>query len=613
VAQIVGLPKCSIAPAQQAVCEGLTATFTASSTGPSQGAPHTFSWVGPGNFTATGASITVGVAGIYTATIIDQFGCTSTCTAALIINPNPQCAIAPETAEVCAGGSATFTANVSGGTAPFAITWTGPGTFTATGPSISATVAGVYTATVIDSRGCSTSCQSTLNVNPIPSCVVAPASQEVCQGSTATFTVNVTGGTAPFTIEWTGPGNFSGSGPNIVAGVAGTYTANVTDSKGCVTSCSAQLIVNPVPACVIAPSTQEICLGAEATFTVSVTSGTPPFSIEWTGPSGFTATGPTITISDAVLEDSGSYVANVTDSKGCPTTCSAQLNVIPCGEEEIACRVTGGGVLVPGTVSLSCIPVETTLFPATTPNGLNIVKSTFGLQFGAPLAQHDCGEVLNNKCIRGTFSLVRHFGGTANPRDVFEVRTHGVQPKGVFDGLTCLCAGCCVDGVFIDPLVVNDICNPTNKICGPLPAPAPANMILVSGLATLTPEDDARGNRADKTEYVVFRMFLVDHSQPGGVKPGGAEEPASILCLQFWKTGIKQSRKPDFSVVAPDFRRAVAAANCAFLESLKNGIIPIGSLPDPEVAGVMASAQDCGPLSTGAIQLHKVTGAKCTE
>src|SRR5262245_59709242 len=198
---IVALPSCSVAPANQAVCAGGSATFTASSTGPAAGGPFTFSWTGPAGFTATGPTITINNAqaangGTYTATITDQFGCTSTCTATLVVNPNPTCTIAPATQAVCAGASATFTATVSSGTAPFTISWTGPNGFTATGPTITinnaqAANAGTYTANIVDANGCTGRCTAELIVNPNPTCTIAPASQAVCMCSTASFTDTV--------------------------------------------------------------------------------------------------------------------------------------------------------------------------------------------------------------------------------------------------------------------------------------------------------------------------------------------------------------------------------------------------------------------------------------
>src|SRR5439155_562685 len=84
-------PSCSIQPSNQTVCQGVSATFTA--TGSGQGAPFSFTWTGPNGFTASAGTITVRNAGTYTATVTDVHGCQSTCTAALAVNPNPTCEI----------------------------------------------------------------------------------------------------------------------------------------------------------------------------------------------------------------------------------------------------------------------------------------------------------------------------------------------------------------------------------------------------------------------------------------------------------------------------------------------------------------------------------------
>jgi hypothetical protein len=788
---IVALPSCVIAPASQEVCAGGSATFTASSTGPPAGAPHTFAWTGPGGFTATGPSITVTVGGTYTATIMDQFGCTSTCTAQLVVNPNPECAIAPTTRELCASGSASFTVNITGGTGPFIINWTGPAGFSATGPSITIPNAqeineGVYTANVTDAKGCVTSCNAALVVNPNPTCVVSPATQTTCVGGSATFTVTVTGGTSPFTITWSGPSGFTASGPtatvnNAQTANAGTYTASVVDAKGCSTSCQAALVVEacvpdvevtkevacflgngqcgtfgkvatgvstppdcpafcyritvrnadddvditqltvndtsfgnlsaqfasalplvPGESVSIELAAHEVCsdtrntvtvegrsaqgladvdtdfadvrvlrIAAQCVFTlfssldqdgqpndnsVSLPEGSVDVPIAFhitlrnTGnaairvtqldtalPHGLTlpivlAVNETRNIDGEVLvscpgasfsfraladaDDSGGAFCVFNDqgqraataTEVCPATVTCLV------APAITCRTTGGGVLLPGTSDESCITVETTIFPLTSPSGLTIKKITHGGQTGAPFSQEDCGEILGNPCIRGNWSHQRHWEGTGNPRDIIDANFHTASPKSPFDSLMCACLGCCdpETGAFITPIVVGELCNPDDhKVCGPQPRPAPANAIIMSGIGRLTPEDDIRGPRADRTEYVVFRIYIEDRSEPGGFHPNGAVEPADIYCFQAWRTGIKASKKPDFSTVSPDFRRALGAANCAFLRDLQNGVKPIGSLPDPEVAGVMADIVDCGPLSTGNHQIHPSTGATC--
>jgi hypothetical protein len=306
----------------------------------------------------------------------------------------------------------------------------------------------------------------------------------------------------------------------------------------------------------------------------------------------------------------------ITDSSG-DNDCVCTIRC----ESPVTCRVTGGGVLLPGFVDQSCIEVNTTIFPFTSPDGLTIKKITHGGQLGAPFSQMDCGAILGNPCIRGQWSHTRHYEGKGNPRDVFDMNFHSQTPKGQYDSLSCACLGCCdpETGVFIPstlgPLIHKfQICNPDDhRMCGPQPRPAPANAIIWSGVGKVTPTDDVRGSRAAQAEWVVFRVYIEDRSEPGGGHPGGAIEPADIYCFQSWKTGIKVSKKPDFSAIAPAFRTALAAANCDFLAALESGALPIGSLPSPIVDGVTADIQDCGPMHDGNHQIHPSTSATCTE
>jgi hypothetical protein len=301
------------------------------------------------------------------------------------------------------------------------------------------------------------------------------------------------------------------------------------------------------------------------------------------------------------------------DSGPCPATVICQ--------QPVTCRVTGGGQLIPGFVDQSCIEVNTTIFPFTSPNGLTIKKITHGGQLGAPFSHMDCGTILGNPCIRGEWEHTRHYEGNGNPRDVFYMNFHSQTPKGQYDSLSCACLGCCdpKTGAFtppsLGPLIHKfQLCNPDDhKVCGPQPRPSPANAIIWSGIGKVTPTDDVHGSRAAQAEWVVFRVYIEDRSEPGGGHPGGAVEPADIYCFQAWKTGIKVSRKPDFSVIATAFRQALGEANCDFLEALESGTLPIGSLPSPTVGGVTADIQDCGPMHDGNHQIHPSTGATCTE
>jgi len=65
--------------------------------------------------------------------------------------------------------------------------------------------------------------------------------------------------------------------------------------------------------------------------------------------------------------------------------------------------------------------------------------------------------------------------------------------------------------------------------------------------------------------------------------------------------------------VAVDFRKALQADSCAFLDALSSGALPIGSLPSNTVDGDTADVHDCGPLHDGNQQIHPSTGATCNQ
>jgi uncharacterized repeat protein (TIGR01451 family) len=338
----------------------------------------------------------------------------------------------------------------------------------------------------------------------------------------------------------------------------------------------------------------------------------------------FCPTGANLTVTVQGTAVASTNVPCIYDSGGnAVTTATSECTACVRCEQAVTCRVTGGGELNFDVVDESCIPVRTTLFPTSGPGGLELDHISHGGQLGAPFSQMDCGAILGNPCIRGEWQHTRHYKGPGNKKDVVDMSAHSANPKGVFDSLSCACLGCCdpESGAFIPatvgPLIHKfQLCNPDDhKICGPQPRPSPANAIIFSGIAVLSGVDgtNAPGNVPSNKngEYVVFRVYIEDRSEPGGHFPKGATEPSDIYCFQAWRTGIAIAKKPNFNTVATAFRTALGEANCEFLNALSTGALPIGSLPPPLVLGVAADINDCGPLDRGNHQIHPSTGATC--
>jgi hypothetical protein len=229
----INISQPSVSVDSPTVCaSGLPATMTA--TVLNANAPLSFSWTGPGGFTATGNPISVTTPGTYNVTVTDANSCIGTGSGTLTVHESPTVSVNSPT--LCAG-SATMTATVSGGTGT--ITWTGPGGFTATGNPITVTTPGTYTVTVTDANGCTGSASGIATADTQPPSISCPANITVAATSPSGAVVNY--------VAPVGTDNCPGAVTTRTAGLASgstfpmgttTVTYQVTDSVNLMTSCS---------------------------------------------------------------------------------------------------------------------------------------------------------------------------------------------------------------------------------------------------------------------------------------------------------------------------------------------------------------------------------------
>src|ERR1041385_3467768 len=181
--------------------------------------------LGPTDVHVTSSSATVRL------TVTDSANCVKTNDVVLTVSAGMTASVTPASAQVCAGSSQSFTANVTGGSGTPTFSWTGPNGFTATTQTITVSVAGTYTVTITDASGCTTTSSATLTVNPKPQVTISGPS--ACAGAPATLTANVTGGSGTPTFSWTGPGGFTSTSQSISISTGGIYSVIVTDANSC--------------------------------------------------------------------------------------------------------------------------------------------------------------------------------------------------------------------------------------------------------------------------------------------------------------------------------------------------------------------------------------------
>ena len=170
-------------------------------------------------------------------------------------------------------------------------------------------------------------------VSPDPPSITSdPSSQTVCVGDAATFTVAASG-TDPLVYQWRKDGaDISGatsstySIASVQASDAGSYDVVVTNGCGSATSGAAALAVEVAPSITGDPSSDTVCTGDAASFTVAAT-GTAPLAYQWrkNGADIPGATSSTYSIASVQASDAGSYDAVVTNGCGSATSGAAAL------------------------------------------------------------------------------------------------------------------------------------------------------------------------------------------------------------------------------------------------------------------------------------------------
>jgi len=293
--------------------------------------PVSSSWNGPNGFSSTALNIDNLLSGLYTLTSVDANGCQHSTQITLLEPTTLATSFATSSFstghEVSCAGSAdgNIDLSISGGSAPFAITWTFPNGATDTNEDIAGLTAGTYDLLIRDALGCEVSSSVTLTAPAAISAASVVTSQYAggfqlsCSNSSDGSIAPVfTGGTAPYAVSWTGPNGFASSTSSINNVAAGVYSYLVTDANGCSfvdsTTLSAPAVINAsLTASTFAGGVNISCAGMDdGTLTSTPTGGAGAYTFNWSGPNGFTSTA-------AQLTDlaPGNYCVMVTDQNSC--------------------------------------------------------------------------------------------------------------------------------------------------------------------------------------------------------------------------------------------------------------------------------------------------------
>ncbi|MBA4239658.1 MAG: hypothetical protein C0448_02940 [Sphingobacteriaceae bacterium] len=310
--------------------------------------PYTYSWISSASTPSTSTSSTIGTLcpGVVTMTVTDSKTCTATYSANITQPPIITLTITHtdlNCGNVC-NGTASVTA--TGGTGPFAYSWSPSG---GTGAQATGLCAGDYTCTVTNNGDCVKTITVTVLAPPILS-VTPTQSNILCNAScTGSVNLNTSGGTPAYSYSWSPPAVSSTvTATNLCAGA---YTYTVTDALGCVTS-NTITITEPSATTLTIVKTDVTCNGAcDGTATANMSGGTGPYTYTWSpgNPAGqgtATITGlcpgaytvisrdanncqktETVSITQPVAISAGITSGSLT----CNAVCNGSINSVPSG------------------------------------------------------------------------------------------------------------------------------------------------------------------------------------------------------------------------------------------------------------------------------------------
>ena len=280
---------------------------------------YTFRWNDPG---ASTTEDLVGLsAGTYSITVTDRNGCVLTRSYTLTDPPPVQVSITQVVPPSCNGGSnGSLTAEATGGVGNYLYRWTG----NRTGATIVDLAAGLYCVSVEDANNCLAQACTTLS-QPVPIEIGLDVRRDIsCAGRTdGEILINVSGGVlagdpAPaFSYSWSGPGAYTSSLEDITGLGAGTYCVTATIAASGCSASRCFVITEPAPLEITENTVAAVrCNGAgNGAIDVSISGGTQPYTISWTGPNGFSAS-----TEDLVGIGGGTYTLRVNDLRGCEAT-----------------------------------------------------------------------------------------------------------------------------------------------------------------------------------------------------------------------------------------------------------------------------------------------------
>ena len=356
-------------PVGQTICAGESASLAVSATGVNLA----YQWyngdlplINGGNIAgATSPVLTINPGAVldsgtaYHVVVSSDCGSKASNNAVLTVYPTTAILSDPQNSSVCAGSLASFSVAAEGGNLSYQ--WRKGTANLANGPNVqgatsstltllsaSAADAGAdYNVVVTGACGSATSGNAALTVKTLTAITSQPASQTVCTGTLAAFSVNAEGASLTYqwrkgTIPLENGGRISGAtsstltiGGVTAADAASNYNVVVTGLCNTRTSNNVGLTVTPQTVIVTQPESQTVCSGSLAGFAVNASGGNLRYqwrrgTVELSNVGNITgATSPMLVMNPVTESDAADYNVLVIGDCGLLTSGTVALTVKP--------------------------------------------------------------------------------------------------------------------------------------------------------------------------------------------------------------------------------------------------------------------------------------------
>ncbi len=269
---------------------------------------YTYAW-SPANVSVNSSTLNNLPAGTYQVTVSDMNNCSKS-TSLVVSQPDLPLTVnymTPYDVNCYEAKDGRIDLNVVGGTAPYFYNWELSDGTTSTVQDPEGLDIGIHYVTVTDAHNCVTTASQSLT-QPTELQVSYTPVEPSCYGyNDGKIWLETHNATPPYQYQW----STGWTDSSIVNSPAAVYNVTVTDNKGCEKVLTHLVVEQPAPVMVAISDVSPICIGEDATLTMSVTSSPfSPYQYYWNG----VLSSESIVVSPLVTT---SYTAKVIDNNGC--------------------------------------------------------------------------------------------------------------------------------------------------------------------------------------------------------------------------------------------------------------------------------------------------------